>query len=214
MKTHNEKSGQRGFITVDFLFAMVMILGLSGLMFAVTFTLSMASVTQYVTFAAARNYVAAHTDRGMQEQRAQQKYKELTENAVFKPLYNNGWFKVDDAPNVGDHLQIIPEFQEAARSDGGGVVNKFWGVGTGFTAMILDFKIPFFGSTAPDGDGTGSGFKTYMGSYLGREPTTDECLQFTAARWTKIRSLPVSGGNSYSSGTGAGGYYPQTDDGC
>ena len=28
-------------------------------------------------------------------------------------------------------------------------------------------NVPFFGSTAPDSDGTGSQFVTYMGSYLG-----------------------------------------------
>jgi len=200
---------ERGLITVDFLFSMVLIFGLSGLLFVLTLTLSLASVTQYVTFAAARNYTTAHIDPATQEQRGVAKYMELTAHPVFKPLYNNGWFKVDAEPNIGDHTQVVPEFQQATEG-----VNKFWGVGTSFTAMVLDFKIPFFGSTAPDGDGSGEGFKTYMGSYLGREVTTEECLAFTAQRWAKIRGLPVSGGASYSTGTGASGYFPQTDDGC
>ncbi len=198
------RNDQRGFITIDFLFAMVLILGFSMLMFVLTFTLSLASVTQYVTFASARNYEAAHLDQTMQEERAVKKYVELINNPVFKPLYNNGWFAVDPQPNVGDHTQLIPEFEAAA--DG---VNKFWGAGTNFTAMVLDFQIPFFGSTAPEGDGTGKGFTAYMGSYLGREPTSEECLQFTAKRWEKIRGL----GSSYSTASSQG-YYSQTDDGC
>jgi len=202
---------QRGLITVDFLFALVLILGFAGLMFALTMTLTLASVTQYVTFASARNFFTAHITQDQQIDRANKKYEELLGNPVLKPLYTNGWFLVDAQPFVGDHTSLIPQYAEAAQN-----ANKFWGVGTNFTATILDFNIPFFGSTAPDGDGTGSGFKTYMGSYLGREPTTEECLAFVDQRWVMIRNLRSSnGGASYSTGTpAAGGYYPQADDGC
>ncbi len=200
---------ERGIITVDFIFAMVLILGLSSLMFVLSFTLTVASITQYVTFAAARNYVVAHLDQATQEARATAKYQELTDNPVLKPLYNNGWFKVDKAPGVGDHTKIISEYGSEDAD-----FNQFWGVGTNFTAAVLDFKIPFLGSTQPDSDGSGDGFKTYMGSYLGREPSSDECIQFTAARWTAIRGLSVSGGAAYSTNTGGNGYFPMTDDGC
>lgn len=200
---------QRGLITVDFLFSMILILGFTGLLFVVSFSLSVASVTQYITYAAARNYVTGHLDREQQEKRAQEKYKELISNPVFKPLYANGWYQVSATANVGDHTKIIPEYQQPGRD-----VNKFWGVGTVFVAKVLDFKIPFFGSTNPDGDGSGSEFKTYIGSYIGRESTSAECIEFTAARWKAIRNLQVSGGASYSTGTGAEGYYPMTDDGC
>ncbi len=199
---------ERGLLTIDFMFSMVLILGLSALLFVLTFTLSIASVTQYITFAAARNYVVAHIDQATQRTRAVAKYKELTSNAVFKPLFNNGWYKVDAEPNVGDHTEIIPEFAEAAREK-----NRFWGVGTSFTAAVLEFKIPLYGSTLPEGDGTGSGFKTYMGSYLGREPTSEECMAIVTARWNAIRNLSSSGGASYSS-AGSGTYYPMADDGC
>lgn len=202
-------NNQRGLITVDFLFAIVLILGFASLLFVLSFTLTVASVTQYITFAAARNYVTAHLDQDTQEKRAVAKYKELIGNSVFKPLFANGWFQVDAEPNVGDQTKIIPGYVAAT-----GGVNQFWGVGTRFVAKVLDFKIPFFGSTAPDSDGSGSGFKTYMGSYLGREPSADECIQFTAARWTAIRKLTVSNGAAYSVGTSDQGYFPMTDDGC
>jgi hypothetical protein len=204
-------NNSRGMITVDFLFAIVLILGFASLLFVLMFTLSVASVTQYITFAAARNYVVAHIDQASQEKRAVAKYKELISNSVFKPLYANGWYQIDAEPNVGDHVKIIPGYGGART---GGKVNEFWGVGTRFVAKVLDFHVPFFGATAPDSDGTGSGFKTYMGSYLGREPSADECIKFTAARWTAIRNLEVSGGSSYSTGTSDQGYYPMTDDGC
>jgi hypothetical protein len=200
---------ETGFITVDFLFAIVLIMGLSSLMFVLSFTLSVASVTQYITYAAARNYVAAHIDEATQQQRAQLKYQALINNPVFKPLYANGWYKISAQANVGDHTRIIASYSQAAQG-----VNDFFGVGTDFVAAVLDFHIPFFGSTAPDSDGTGAGVKTYIGSYLGREPTEDECVRFTQARWDFIKKLSVSGGASYSTGTGSAVYYPMTDNGC
>lgn len=200
---------QRGIITVDFVFAMVLILGLSAMLFVMTFTLSIASLTQYVTFAAARNYFPAHVTKDKQEQRAQAKFKELLNHAVFKPLFKNGWYEVDADPNVGDHTKVIPGLEAATQG-----VNQFWGVGTTFIARVLDFNIPFFGSTAPEGTGDGEGFAAYIGSYLGREPTTEECKEFIAARWKQIRSLQVSGGAAYSTGSSDSGYFPMTDDGC
>lgn len=199
---------ERGILTVDFMFSIVLILGLASLMFVLTFTLTMAEVTQYITFAAARNYTTAHITKAQQEERAVAKYKELVDNPVFKPMYKNGWFKVDEEPTVGDHAKLIEGYQTAAS-----VANQFWGVGTNFYAPVLAFKIPFFGTTVPDGDEDGMGFKTYLGSYLGREPTTEECLAFTAARWNAIRNMQTSGGAAYST-AGANGYFPQTDDGC
>jgi hypothetical protein len=205
---------ERGFITVDFIFSIVLVIGFTALLFIVTFTLSVASITQYITFAAARNYAVAHLDKDKQEERARAKYKELIGNSAFKPLYAGNWFKVssDSTINIGDQTKFIPGFQEAVSSDEN-QVNEFWGVGTTFVAKVLDFKIPFFGSTAPDSDGSGKGFQTYMGSYLGREPSADECIKFNAARWEAIRNLPVTAGTPYSQ-AGTQGYYPMTDDGC
>ena len=200
---------QRGIITVDFMFAIVLILGFTSLLFVLTFTLSIASVTQYVTFATARNYSAAHIDKETQEARAQAKYKELINNAVIKPLYTGGWFAVDATASLGDQTQVVSAWEGAT-----GGVNEFWGAGTHFTAKVLDFNVPFFGSTNPDGDGSGSNFKTYIMSNLGREPTESECLEFTAGRWAAIRNLSVANGSSYSTNTSTSGYFPIADDGC
>jgi hypothetical protein len=205
---------QRGMITVDFLFAMVLILGFSGLLFVLTFTLAVASATQYITFAAARTYSAAHLDENTQIARGQAKYQELITLPVFKPLFSNGWYKVDAQANIGDHATQVPETEGYRDAIGGGgdVKDLFWGVGTRFVATVMDYHIPFFGSTNPDGvDGKDSGFKTYIGSYLGREPSAAECIEFTSKRWDHIIKLD----SSYATGVGGNAkYYPQTDDGC
>ncbi len=212
----------RGMITVDFLFAIVLVMGMTSLLFVLTFTLSVSSIIQYVTYSAARTYMAGHLDESTQRANGFAKYQELMSNPVLRPLFSNDWYQINSEPNVGDHTEIIPGYRAAANmanpdevegrdlASGRQFYNQFWGVGTDFVARVLDFQIPFFGSTAPDGDGSGSGFKTYIGSYLGREPTSAECLEFVSARWTAIRALS----GQYSGGTPAIGYYPIADDGC
>ena len=194
---------QRGIITVDFIFAMVLILGLTSLLFVLSFTLSTASIVQYATFAAARNYAAGNIDLETQEKQAQIKYISIINSPTFKPLFTNGWFSVDSQISLGDHVEKIPALQA-----GVGTGNEFWGASTKFTAKILDFKVPFFGSTAPDSDGTGGGFSTIMASFLGREPTEKECAAVISARWTAIQGL----GSGY--GGAKGKYYAQMDNGC
>jgi len=194
---------QRGFITVDFIFAVVLIFGMTVLLFAVSLTLTVASITQYVTFAAARNYMAGHLDVSHQTTNAQTKYSSLVGNSVFQPLFQNGWFTVDGQATMGDITQTI---QAYAPSNGD--PNLFWGVGTNFTAKILDFHIPFFGSTNPDSNSGGNDFQIFMGSYLGRDVTSSECMSFVAQRWSAITAL----GNGYS--TAQGTYAIQADDGC
>lgn len=200
-------NNQRGFITADFMFSIVVIFGLTAVLFSMTFTLTVASITQYITFAAARNFTVAHLTPELQRERALLKYQELVDNKVFAPLYKNGWFVIAKAPDVGNVSESIEGYKASGTDP-----NLFWGVGTQFTAKILEFEIPFIGSTNPDGDGSGNEFKTYMGSYLGREVTTDECVKFTERRWEFISSLSVQGGAPYS--TAQGKYFPSTDNGC
>lgn len=202
---------QKGFITIDFLFAFVLVISFSALLFALTMTLSIVEVTQYVTFAAARNYVASHINAQQQESRARLKYQQLIQSPVLAPLYKGNWFTITKDPEVGDITSLkFPQYKQTGPED----PNLFWGVGTLFTAKILDFQVPFFGSTNPEGDGSGSGFQTYIASYLGRDPTSAECYNFNVERWKAIRNLPVSGAAPYSANTQDQGYFLVTDNGC
>ncbi len=201
---------EKGIITIDFLFAFVLVMGFAALMFSLALSLTVAEITQYITFASARNYQASHITASTQEQLAKEKFVQLTTNKVFGPLYSNGWFEISNLPNVGDISQIFPEYQPANASD----PNLFWGVNTIFIARMLDFRIPFYGSTTSDGDGSGDGFTTFIGSYLGREVTTNECINFSRLRWNFIRTLSSGGSVGYTSNTTENGYVTFTDNGC
>lgn len=194
---------QSGFITVDFLFAFVLILGFSALLFALTLTLTVVEIAQYSTFASARVYMAGHKSEEIQRQLAVDKYLELTtKNKVFAPFFKNGWFTVQPEPWVGNIVGLIPEYANQH--------NAFWGTATTFAAPILSFEIPFVGSTDPED----RGFQTKIGSYLGREPTSAECTAFVRNRWNAIRTLRPSSGVSYETHTNPAGYTAFIDDGC
>lgn len=202
-------TNERGMITVDFLFAFVLVMGFSALLFALSFSLTVAEITQYITFASARTYMAGNLTRERQYQLGQAKYQELKGHAVFAPLYGNGWFEISPEAVLGDMAEVVPGYQQSGTDP-----NKFWGAGTTFIARMLEFEIPFYGSTASQGDGSGSGFATFMGSYLGREITAAECLKFTAERWKAIRALPVQGAAAYNTNTSENGYWAYDDNGC
>jgi hypothetical protein len=198
-----------GMITVDFLFAFVLVMGFSAVLFALSLSLTVAEITQYITYKAARNYMAGHLTEERQIERAVVKYRAILAHPTLQPLYTNGWFEVDAVPQYGDMTKFFPEYAQDP-----GVPNNFWGVGTRFTARMLEFEIPFYGTTAADGDGSGGGFTTFLASYLGREITTVECLRFVEQRWRFIRNLPVNGFSAYSTSTSENGYKVYDDNGC
>lgn len=211
-----KKLNQKGMITVDFIIAITILSGFTVLLLMLSLTLSMASVVQYITYSSARNYTAAHLDESKQVERAKAKYQELISNSVFKPLFQSGWFKIEKEAFVGDHTKLsgtglqsnaASEYESASQGR-----NQFWGVGTNFTPQALVRDVAYAGSTSDDA--SGKGFETYMASYLGREPTADECMQFAKVRWKTIRNLPTSGAAPYATGGSEEGYYVMSDDGC
>jgi hypothetical protein len=206
------KRKNAGMITVDFLFALVLVMGFSAVLFALSLTLTVAEITQYITFASARTYMAANFDKLTQEQSAKQKYANLQGHPVLKNLYKGSWFFINepDGAFVGNIAERVPTY------DFDGERSQFWGVATIFVAKVLGFQIPFYGQTFAGDDEKGKvSFQTMIGSYLGREQTEKECLDFNNQRWKQIRNLPATGGMAaYSTNTSDNGYMSYDDNGC
>lgn len=202
---HNE----RGVLTVDFLFAFVLILGFTAILFSLTLTLTVAELAQYMTYASARAQNAGHHRPSDQNKIALDKFEEIRNNPVLSVFFTGNWFGIE-GPFIDDQANVTPEYASPA-----GGTSVFWGTSLRFTARILDLQIPFFGSTAPESDGSGEGFKTTIGSYLGREVTSAHCYEnMVRLRWTYIRDLPVSGADPYTTSTPTSSYVPIADNGC
>lgn len=172
----------KGFLTLDYLFAFILVMSITGILFAFTFTLSIIEVTQYITFSAARNYFVAHEVELDQIQAAEIKFASLVSNPIFAPLINSGWFEIS-APEVRQHTEDYEGFF-AADHDGS---NSFRGVRVNFVSKVLDIKIPLYGSTSNNPDG--EGFNTKIGAYLGKEPNLEDCRDLNKLRWEWIKQL-------------------------
>jgi hypothetical protein len=182
---------ERGFITLDFIFALVLSISVSMVFFAVAITLSLVEAAQYVTYATSRAYMGAHENKALQEELGRNKFAELMALPAFKTFLGKEWFKVGP-PQLSD---FSADYGETPNDDN----NVFVGARVPIDAVILHLRVPFLGSTVEDA-GVG---KATLNSYLMREVTTEECReQFNRQRFSKIKELPVNSGAAYQAAPG------------
>lgn len=198
---------QSGLVTLDYLFAFILVGGFSLLLFALSTTLSTVEIVQYITYSSARNFYASHVTPKRQFDAAQKKYNELISNPVLSPLFRNGWFALDQRTfTIGSVTKTNPDFQVYRQPD---QTNLFHGTAVYLVAKVLDFNVPFFGPTTRITDGGKEGYGAYIGSYLGRESTFSECENLMKTRWEAIKSLD----SNYSQANARFAYVP-SDNGC
>lgn len=170
-------NNEKGILTLDFIFASMLVFGLSAIIFSFGMTLSVVEVVQYITFASARNYSLAHLNQEMQEERGRQKYEELVANNAIRPLLENGWFGVEPVE--------IADFNNEYAPDASYDSDNFIGARVRFRAPILYKRIPLIGTTASGPEG----FEANIQSFLAREPTFEECRQFMSERTNLFQTL-------------------------
>ena len=192
---------QRGSITIDFLFSFILVMGFSAILFALTFTLSVVEITQYITYASARNYMASHLTKELQKDLANKKLNQLLSHPTPAPLFAGSWFEVN-SPFIGLNEEYVEQPVDNY---------SFQGTHINLNAKMLDFHIPFFGSTASD---QGQGFHTTIGSYLGRESSIRECIKLTQNRWVWIQSIHSDYSNGAYLRASDQSYGVVTDNGC
>lgn len=173
---------QKGILTLDFLFSFMATYTIAMVFGMLSLSLMMIEVSQYISFSMARAHISGDTDIELQRLAASDQYETLV--AKYKPFIkvsSQGWFKIQ-ALNDGPALM-----QDFSWSGEGGNVQRSYGVGIKLTANILKkAKFPFLGSP---GDGSSGDFgETTVYSFLYREPTTEECLNFNRSRWKAIES--------------------------
>lgn len=197
---------ERGLLTLDFIFALCIALGFAVVFFAVSITLSMTEIAQYVSYSVARSYSAANENQQAQEQLGRDKFKELTDRPILKTLLSLEWFKLGPVV-VGD---FNSDYYPVQPPDPSVDSETFTGARVPFVANILKLHIPFLGDTATD---TNTG-RANISSYLLREVSTAECRDnFNKARYDKIRQLKFEGTTPYAN-TPPSSAKLITDNGC
>ncbi len=202
---------QKGQLTLDFLFAIVLILGISTLLSALTFALTFTEIIQYVSYAGARSYLAGDTIPNNQIKAAEDKVTGLLKALPF--IGAKDWVQVTN--RKADNFK--------SNYDGQGVDvfrNQFTGYRIDFKLPILGLKIPLLGPaiTPPGGGQTGAQpeeFKATVSSYLMREPTTDECMRYNNNILKALVNLNGAYGSALSNvSNGPENFVAINDNGC
>lgn len=177
----------RGSLTVQFLLGFVLILTFIMLFASITLTLTTSEITQYITYTTSRHLFLSSGDINLQEEAANDKYLSLRNHAHLKKLFSKKLFIIKNNLEFDNGLGINKRFQ--TNTD---IPNLFYGAWTDFTPKILEVDT-LWGST----EEKQSFFKTTIGSYLGREPSIQECQNFVQKRWDLIRQKHQSYGGQY-----------------
>ena len=212
---------QKGSLTVQFIFAFMLVFGFIIGFFYLSLTLVIGELVQYATYSSSRYLSLSHQDLHKQQLESQAKYNQLLfEGGIFK----SGFFGNIDADDKPFNLQkpsgiglnsVLPSIPGMYKGR-----NLFYGVWTKFQPKGLSLKVPFWGESVQGAQH--DWFESVIGSYLGREPSQKECEDFAVDRWKMIKEVisPSLPGGGYS-GTGNSIYYTykemvvkQYDNGC
>jgi hypothetical protein len=199
MAKNNILKNQKGFLTLDFIFATIMMFAFSAVLFAFSITFTSVEIAQYATFASARAHFAAHKNEIEQKRLGKEKFEKLIRDkqSPLGHLFRNGWFTLSDVQ--------ISDFSGDFAQEAGQDSDTFVGARTTLIAKILQLRFPMLGST------TEEDLSTDVSSYLMREPTEEECSDFTAQRFDQIQNLKSGFGASF---VQKQAYAFMMDDGC
>lgn len=189
-------NNQSGALSLDFIFALVLVLSMTFLLGVFSFSLSVVEGIQYLAYSSSRAYFAGHLSQADQEKAAKDKFDELSKTGSYKKLLKKDWFNVTmDEGKAGDFSETYGATE--AR-------DLFTGVRAQVVVGLLNQNIPIFGTTEGE-----TPFVTYVTSFLGREPSSEECMEVVKQRYQAIVGLATP----YSA-AGTGTYVAIDDNGC
>ena len=176
---------QKGMIFIDVIYAFTLAFFLLFLFVIFAFVLSVTEISQYISFAGSRNYLASHHTEEDQRDLALRKVDLLLNNRAVRSFFReNSWFRIE---NIEAGLREDFEGSDVSATDSRDIFRGLWFT---LSVPILNFNIPFLGSTDSDNEG----FQTEVRSFLGREISQAECQEFDLSRWEAIRTQFSSSG--------------------
>ncbi len=206
-RKNKERATEKGILTLDFIFSIMAVYAISMVFTLLAFTLMFSSVVQYMAFSMSRAHISGQISIIQQQEAVEERFQILQDTYLGKLIKTNdeGWFKVETNGAAREMFDL-------STTDDGGRRQKAYGVSLRYTSNILkNFKLPLLGSP---GDGAVGDFGVAnIFSFLYREPSTEECLQFNRTRWNVIqeRFPNLSTMPGFSSG---GDHGASSDNGC
>lgn len=166
------RAEKRGVLFVEFLFVFVISLLMIIYFFLLSMTFIQIEVAQYIAFKTAREYFLGNENQNDQRSAAGSKFVALKEgSALSAPLFF-------EAPNWWE-LEVL-DFGDSFGTDSEDR-GLFEGVRLQFTSKVIHASIPYIG-------GSGGEEEFIITSYLGREPTEEDCGNFFRGKAARIQS--------------------------
>ena len=172
------KAASRGSVSIQFLLVLIIIMPFILSFFQLCVTLAMGSATQYLTYATARSLSLGGKNESDQETYAKAQYDKLIrQDKLFgKSIGSSKWFAI-----TGLKLK-----NKAAGGRSSGIDRElFYGAAVEFQSHVAGLHLRFLTKDPPPP----RGLTANIGSYLGREPSTDECESFIENRANEICRL-------------------------
>ncbi|MBK9293491.1 MAG: hypothetical protein IPM57_03465 [Oligoflexia bacterium] len=202
----NFKKSESGQMTLGFLFATVLLIGTAMLISALTMAFTFTEVIQYISFSGSRAYLSADVDVQTQQQAAQAQVLNLLKKLPFiSGARENGWILVQPQ-GANDYKNYA-----TARGANPDPRNQFLGYQLIVALPLLTFKIPLL-SAAVTPPADEENVTVTISSFLGREPTQQECEAFNNGAYQALLQKPA-----YQQATGrvsAESYEAVNDNGC
>ncbi len=166
-----KKGRNRGQATVEFALTMILFFSFFLFFFQLTMAFAYGNFVHYATFMSARAYLSAGMEIGDQQTRARDVIVKMLKKSV-------GASGVDRFPFIARGVggtdpggfEIMNGSQDAP-----------WMVGVKYTFKSKLFMIPF-GGTGSRGRAAVNSVTLTSESWLGREPTSSECMQYMGSR--------------------------------
>lgn len=211
MPTHFRRklNDQTGLIVADFVFSIVLASAMGIILFAMSYTLAVVEVTQYISYSVARAGMAGNKSPDEQEKKARAKYTQLiTGKGAVGTLYGTAWFTAGGVDKLDVRQGPTGNGAMFSNDLGGGSDKRNWfmGVSVPLTVGILKINLPLIGDTAPDSE---DGLETSLNTMLIRDPSEKECKDFMEQRRQALKNLP-SGAQFYEPAS----YIGVEDNGC
>ena len=185
------------------------------ILFAMTTTLTVIEVSQYIAFSVSRAHLAGHHTVADQQKAARDKFKELTGGQTAKHIsafLKSNWFELSleglksgGANNPGD---LYSEYTLTEADDR---IAKT-GVRLNLEVKILNMNLAFLGSTKQSDP-----YVAKLTGLLIREPTSEECMSGLKDNRYRAILTKANGGlfNSFAPiQSTMDKYFPMEDNGC
>lgn len=195
-------SNEKGILTAEFIFSIVLASMMIIILLSMTSTLSAIEIAQYFAYSTARTYTVAHVSEAKQLDLAKRKFKSLVSNPEISPL-------LGASEDEGMFVLKEPEFRGGTGSTSQPTFNDtyasqnhegfpFTGVRIELIVNVLKKNYPMLGKTYSDSE---NAFSTYLTAFIFREPTREECLEnMKIQRYNLILGLDTRFSNLGASG--------------